>query len=814
MGTLLSLLTFEQLVDKIAEFHDRARVGESRNGWKKLLEVAKGLAGTASRDNDPSADSAWYLTEVQAQGYQGIGGEQSLSIELDPTPGITVIHGANGSGKSSIADAIETALQGRVREPALEGRGGNVPIWEREHCGRDVQQATVALTLRSGSNSLRLRCCIDRSGTTTEWSARQSSDGADREIDLSATGWLSAVTGYRPVFSYAVVEREVQLARNLQQFLERLLAFGSCFDVLDQEIENRSAAAIEARDRWDAALRDAQARASEVDKERAREDRTQLLPMEWPTADQDPDSWLRRSELTETGIALPEVPATTLDNLRGLAAAVEHELTELREAETSLHAQLAGPLRDLHAEAEILDDVGDLCPVCATEGVPWLDRLGEAVADVIEIQTRQDSCREAIASLRASTVDVLGNVAAVLAGGEQLEKPGWWQATIAPLLDEAQQAGGRITTGLRTAGSAVVAWVNSPDCEEAVLAASAESDHLRQWRHARREAVDDFVTVWRSTADDASQAAVWSSAKTRLATLRTSLRSERANVLGAQTNLKVEALLADVGITLESITVQGRQASLRVIDQQDRDLQLSMLSAGQRNALLLAPMLAVSDGGPFRFLVLDDPVHAFDQVRVDRLAAAVSEVAKARRVLVLTHDERLKEHLLARNANCDVRGVARDPGTGIVTSAVQGEMWKVLLLDALGVLDTAQTQPQGVTLPPYDIVRGLCRQAFDNALRSLVLRAAVRQSRAPDQDLQELDDEDRTRARIRRARQLVASIPAAGTALDDAEQLVGAYLDGWNRSSHGNPPVGAQDIPSLRAEVQTAQQACERITTI
>ena len=117
----------------LTSFHDSAKesiyVGalmqvpeiESRDGWKKLLDVAIGLAGGTSVEDDPSASGAWYLTRIRVKGYQGIGDGPFLEIELDPTPGITVIHGANGSGKSSIADAIETALQGRIREPALDG---------------------------------------------------------------------------------------------------------------------------------------------------------------------------------------------------------------------------------------------------------------------------------------------------------------------------------------------------------------------------------------------------------------------------------------------------------------------------------------------------------------------------------------------------------------------------------------------------------------------------------------------------------------------------------------------------------------------
>ena len=47
-----------------------------------------------------------------------------LTLDLDPTPAVTVLIGRNGSGKSGTADAVETALHGEPRAPASTGRGG------------------------------------------------------------------------------------------------------------------------------------------------------------------------------------------------------------------------------------------------------------------------------------------------------------------------------------------------------------------------------------------------------------------------------------------------------------------------------------------------------------------------------------------------------------------------------------------------------------------------------------------------------------------------------------------------------------------
>jgi hypothetical protein len=230
-----------------------------------------------------------------------------------------------------------------------------------------------------------------------------------------------------------------------------------------------------------------------------------------------------------------------------------------------------------------------------------------------------------------------------------------------------------------------------------------------------------------------------------------------------------------------------------------------MLSAGQRNALLLAPLLAVSRGGPFGFLVLDDPVHAFDQVRVDRLAQLVHDLATDRRVIVLTHDERLKEHLLARSPRYDARTVTRDHADGRVTEMPTHDMWRVLLDDARATWKLAP-KSAGVAVTATDLVRGMCRMALDDALRRFVLQQALHARRDPEPDLAQLDARFTTRDRIEEIRELHpghAQIAAA-------EPIVEPHLDDWNRAAHGNPPTSAVEL----AEIEAAEAGCRTLLGI
>src|SRR5690606_32808053 len=54
-----------------------------------------------------------FLRAIRVRGFRGIGAETTL--ELAPGPGLTLVVGRNGSGKSSFAEAAELALTGGNR---------------------------------------------------------------------------------------------------------------------------------------------------------------------------------------------------------------------------------------------------------------------------------------------------------------------------------------------------------------------------------------------------------------------------------------------------------------------------------------------------------------------------------------------------------------------------------------------------------------------------------------------------------------------------------------------------------------------------
>jgi AAA domain len=61
----------------------------------------------------PPEPAGAYLRSLTVSGFRGIGKPATLSLQ--PGPGLTVVVGRNGSGKSSFAEALEVLLTGELR---------------------------------------------------------------------------------------------------------------------------------------------------------------------------------------------------------------------------------------------------------------------------------------------------------------------------------------------------------------------------------------------------------------------------------------------------------------------------------------------------------------------------------------------------------------------------------------------------------------------------------------------------------------------------------------------------------------------------
>lgn len=82
------------------------------DGRDTLDGVLQNAKTTAKADEKATATThaGAYLTSLTVEGFRGIGPRQTLT--LTPGPGLTIVVGRNGSGKSSFAEALEVLLTG------------------------------------------------------------------------------------------------------------------------------------------------------------------------------------------------------------------------------------------------------------------------------------------------------------------------------------------------------------------------------------------------------------------------------------------------------------------------------------------------------------------------------------------------------------------------------------------------------------------------------------------------------------------------------------------------------------------------------
>jgi hypothetical protein len=137
-----------------------------------------------------------FLRSIAVEGFRGIGPSQTL--ELRPGPGLTLVVGRNGSGKSSFAEGLEVLLTGdslRWKERAAVWREG----WRNLH---HPAASLVGAFLVEGE---RGPCVVSR-----RWEAGTEFEGAevsarlhDQEAsELDSLGWTTALRTHRPFLSY------------------------------------------------------------------------------------------------------------------------------------------------------------------------------------------------------------------------------------------------------------------------------------------------------------------------------------------------------------------------------------------------------------------------------------------------------------------------------------------------------------------------------------------------------------------------------------------------------------------------------------
>ena len=138
-----------------------------------------------------------YLESVAVTGFRGIG--PTCTLRLHPGPGLTLVAGRNGSGKSSIAEAAELTLTGnsvRWLGKSLEWKRG----WRNLHTEND---SVITVGLRVDGERQPRTVRVTWASDELESSETVVTIPGSGHESLDSLGWSAALKTFRPFLSYS-----------------------------------------------------------------------------------------------------------------------------------------------------------------------------------------------------------------------------------------------------------------------------------------------------------------------------------------------------------------------------------------------------------------------------------------------------------------------------------------------------------------------------------------------------------------------------------------------------------------------------------
>ena len=712
------------------------------DGDESLSAQLGGQAQPRSKAPDittPPAPAGAYLQSLTVSGFRGIGPPATLKVA--PRPGLTLVVGRNGSGKSSFAEALEVLLTGNLRRwenlPAVWRQG-----WRSMHCPDQAQ--ITAEFLIEGAGPARAQRIWPKGADFTGSSVTVQVAG-EKQAGAERLGWTSALTDYRPFLSHSELEAFFGSPSGLYELLASVLGLEDLTTAaarLAQARKTREAALAEVKKRLPGLL----ARLDTADDERAEACRRALAGRSWDLA-------AARSAATSAPMG---AEGGELGRLRRLAqltipaeAGVEEIADALRLAAAGLDAVTGSPAGQARALAGLLTAAlqhhhahgdGD-CPVCGRQGaltMQWRQATQQAVERLNQEAQAAESAEQAAADARQRAAALMQPAPAVL-----LAEPPFpvvdigtvraaWQRWASP--PAAVTAAG--PAGLRALADHLDQEITTFTRETRVLSDLASAEVAR--REDRWAPIAAEVASWCADAAEANDGMtpvpMIKAAETWLKAATDDIRNERLAPLAEQARAIWRMLRQESNVDLGAIRLAGsatqRHVELDVSVDGTPGSALGVMSQGEVNALALSVFLprATLPASPFRFLVIDDPVQAMDPAKVDGLARVLESTASGRQVIVFTHDNRLAQAVRQLSIPAAILEVTRRPG-----SAVQ---IRTCLDPAEQALQDARALAADDSLPPEvaaRVVPGLCRTAVEAAFTEAIWRHQLRAGQRHDE---------------------------------------------------------------------------------
>ena len=697
--------------------------------------AAEAVATAADPDtvSASSAATGVFVNSIGVQGFRGIGAR--CTLKLATGPGLTLVVGRNGSGKSSFAEALELLLTGENRRWAQRSAVWKQG-WRNLHSTEPVEIEAM-FTIEGERQPLVARRMWSANETELE-AASMTVRGVRRGDGRAALGWEAALSTYRPFLPYnelgSIADRPPSA---LFDTMSEALGIESLVDARKRLREHRLSREKQFK-RVESACSQHRTALDELDDERAR---TCAQAIGASKA----DAWdLETLELVLEGAIDPDgdggipllrrleslqIPST--EEVEAAAARLQAAVESTRTI-ASTDAGRAGQLADLlERSLELHAAHGDQpCPVC-DGGV--LDGAWRARTETEVKRLRQDA-EEAIQAQRALKDARVGTRALFTPSPAELQRAeevgvdaagltsAWtrWCALPADVTDEdliehlKQSHAGLVDAAATLRGQAEAELERREDVWRPIARA------LREWLPDAKQAALD-----RRTVPNLKKAEKWLDDETGR------IRTERFQPIADQAREIWELLRQNSAVTLDDLELAGgatkRRLDLGVSIDGVSGQALGVMSQGEIHALALSLFLprVLLPQSPFRFVVIDDPVQAMDPGKVDGLARVLDMTARTRQVIVFTHDERLPESIRRLQIHARVVEVTRRAESFVECRETRDPVTQYLH-DARSLIRTDD-------LPPAAAARAVplyCRLALEAASTEVVRRRRIRRGEA------------------------------------------------------------------------------------
>lgn len=666
-----------------------------------------------------------YLKSVAVQGFRGIG--PPARLELSPGPGLTLIVGRNGSGKSSFAEGLEILLTGanlRWEARTKVWREG----WQNLHYNGPTT-LSAELHVDGQPGFLRVTRTWPPGSDVTAANDCAAVRGDGTPTTLAELGWDLALSRYRPFLSYAELGEMFDELATMYDALAAILGLGEV-DALADSL-----------------------RAARLDRERAFKqfkvlrdgflDRLDLCADERAAA---AARALRAKaldfdalELALEGLVEGADPTGELERLRGLArlappeaVRAEDAIAGLEESTLRLDEPAATDAARDASVADLLDaalrhradhDDPD-CPVCGSANV--LDAAWRTTA-IEEVQKRRGRARDyeaarnevtaaqqSLASL-AGTLDpdATAQVASELGidPGKIVDRWNRWQEAL-------RNADGHDVAPLRRAYSEMAAGVTAL----ADLAGIEVERRDDAWRPIAAD-VRAYLPEARAVIAGQQQLPNLKSAEKWVREAAATLQAERLAPIADAAKANWDQLKQESNVSLDGFHLQKsgnvRRAEVAVSVDGSGASAFGVMSQGELHSLAVSvflPRAGLRDS-PFRFMVIDDPVQSMDPAKVDGLARVLAAAATDRQVIVFTHDERLPEATRRLSLDAAVLEVTRRAASVVEVRVALDPVERYI--DDARALSRSEDVPAQVV---ERVVPGFCRHALEAACMQTIRR--------------------------------------------------------------------------------------------